>query len=264
MELSVKNVNYKYKNQYLLKDINFSLTNNYIYGLIGKNKTLLLEIIDDLIKYEGNISINGITNKNRIEYRKSVSLIKQDNTFITNRVIDEMNFIIKNLKYKNKDILKKEINSLTMVGLDQSFLEREFDTLSESEKVLVNIACNLLINPKVIIFDEIFTNLDLLNKKRILDLIRRLKHDYNKIIIISSNNTNLLYEHTDEVLVLINGELAKFDKTNTIFKDIKFLTKNNFDIPYLVDFTKKAKDKKIRLSYHKDILDLIKDVYKHV
>lgn len=264
MELVVTNLNYQYKNQYLLKNISFTLTDNYIYGIIGNNKTLLLELIDDLKKYEGTISINGITNSQKTTYRQSVALIKQNNDFFTNIVIDEMNFLVKNLNYKTKDIRKKQLDSLNLVGLDKSYLTRNIDTLSETEKILVNIACNLLTNPKVVIFDEVFTNLDLINKKRLIDLIRRLKNNYHKIVIISSNNTNLLYSYTDYMLVLTNNEIAKFETTDKLFKDIKFLNYNNFDIPYLVDFTKKAKDKKIRLMYHKDILDLIKDVYKHV
>lgn len=264
MELVVTNLNYQYKNQYLLKNISFTLTENYIYGLMGKNKTLLLELIDDLKKYDGTISINGISNNQKTIYRQSIALIKQNNEFFTNKVIDEMNFLVKNLNYKTKDIKKKQLDSLNLVGLDKSYLTRTIDTLSETEKLLVSIAINLLTNPKVIIFDEVFTNLDLINKKRLNDLIRRLKNNYHKIVIISSNNTNLLYSNTDYMLVLANSELVKFESTDKVFKDIKFLNNNNFDIPYLIDFTKKAKDKKIRLSYHKDILDLIKDVYKHV
>lgn len=264
MELVVQNLNYQYKNQYLLKNISFILTDNHIYGLMGKNKTLLLELIDDLKKYEGTIMVNEITNKDKTKYRQSIALIKQNNEFFTNKVIDEMNFLVKKINYKTKDIRKKQIDSLNLVGLDKSYLTRNINTLSETEKILVNIACNLLTNPKVVIFDEVFTNLDLINKKRLNDLIRRLKNNYGKIVIISSNNTNLLYSYTDYMLVLTNNELSKFDITDKVFKDIKFLTNNNFDIPYLVDFTKKAKDKKIRLMYHKDILDLIKDVYKHV
>ena len=42
------------------------------------------------------------------------------------------------------------------------------------------------------------------------------------------------------------------------------MSNSGLDVPYLVDFTNKAKSKKVKLSYHKDILDLIKDVYKHV
>lgn len=264
MELNVQNINYQYKNKNLLKNLSFKLEDSYIYGITGSHKTLLLEIIDDMKEYEGNISIDNITNKEKLKYRRAVSLIQQNNEFFTDTVIEEMDFIINNLKYENQNIRKKEIDSLKLVGLKEEYLFRNISSLSETEKILVSISCNLLTNPKVIMFDEIFTNLDLINRKRILDLIRRLKNNYHKIIIISTKDTNFLYSYTDYMLILNNNSLIKFDETSKVFKDFDFLEKNNIDIPYLVDFTKKAKDKKIRLMYHKDILDLIKDVYKHV
>lgn len=264
MELVLKDVNYQYKNKNILSNINLKLDNNYIYGIVGDNKTLLLELIDDSREYDGEILINGISNNDKLLYRKSVSLIKQNTIFFTNKVKDEMEFIIKNLRYSCKDIEKKEIDSLKLVGLDSSYLKRNIDSLSETEKTLVNIACNLLTNPSVIIFDEVFTNLDLINKKMLFNLIRRLKNNYGKIVIISSNNTNLLYSHTDHLIVLKNGFLLRIDSTDKIFKDKVFMSNSGLDVPYLVDFTNKAKSKKVKLSYHKDILDLIKDVYKHV
>ena len=39
---------------------------------------------------------------------------------------------------------------------------------------------------------------------------------------------------------------------------------HDIELPYLISFTKLARDKKVKLSYHRDIRDLIKDVYKHV
>ena len=65
-------------------------------------------------------------------------------------------------------------------------------------------------------------------------------------------------------MILENGYLLIHDNTSKVFQDINFLESHNLDVPDLVRFTKLAKDKKVRLSYHKDILDLIKDVYKHV
>ena len=61
-----------------------------------------------------------------------------------------------------------------------------------------------------------------------------------------------------------NEDPSFHEHYHIVFQDINFLESYNLDVPDLVRFTKLAKDKKVRLSYHKDILDLIKDVYKHV
>ena len=58
--------------------------------------------------------------------------------------------------------------------------------------------------------------------------------------------------------MLVNGTTAD------IYQNINLLKDNKIEIPDLVRFTMLAKNKKVKLSYHRDILDLIKDVYKHV
>ena len=50
-----------------------------------------------------------------------------------------------------------------------------------------------------------------------------------------------------------------------ILTNIDFLNKNKIDIPDIVEITYLAyKKKKIKIDYHKDIRDIIKDIYKHV
>ena len=94
--------------------------------------------------------------------------------------------------------------------------------------------------------------------------MKKLQEVKARIIVIASNDVDFIYQYTDSVLILDNGYALVHEDTSKIFQDINFLENHNIDVPDLVRFTKLAKDKKIRLSYHKDILDLIKDVYKHV
>jgi len=91
-----------------------------------------------------------------------------------------------------------------------------------------------------------------------------LKEKYQKTIIISSNDSNMLYELTDDIVILKKGHILAADNTVKVYQNIKLLENNDIEIPYLVIFTKLAKDKKVKLAYHRDIRDLIKDVYKHV
>ena len=91
-----------------------------------------------------------------------------------------------------------------------------------------------------------------------------LKNRYHKTIIIASNNSNLLYELTDDLIIIKKARVVAADETVKIYQDVDFLKYNDIEIPDLVKFTYLAKKKKVKLSYHRDIRDLIKDVYKHV
>ena len=99
---------------------------------------------------------------------------------------------------------------------------------------------------------------------KIVIIIKLLKDRYKKTIIIASNDSDLLYELTDDLIIIKKNRIIAADETTKIYQDVDFLTYNEIEVPNLVRFTYLAKRKKVKLSYHKDIRDLIKDVYKHV
>ena len=64
------------------------------------------------------------------------------------------------------------------------------------------------------------------------------------------------------MIILKNNKVYLEGSTDKVYQNPDL--SNDIDIPDLVRFTNLAKKKKVKLSYHKDIRDLIKDVYKHV
>jgi ABC-type multidrug transport system ATPase subunit len=151
-----------------------------------------------------------------------------------------------------------------MCGLDSSYLKRKISTLSSGEKKLVQFAVALLCNPKVLILDEPFANLDYTNKKKIISLIKLLKERYNKTIIISSNDTNILFELADNVVILANDTAIVNGPCDELLSSPELLHKYNIAVPDIIEFTYLARKKNNKIRYQKDIRDLIKDVYKHV
>lgn len=269
MEIVLKNIGYHYKNKKYLEKINLKIRSNVITGITGDNKTLLIELIDALTMASyGKIRVGGdeINKENLIKIRKTVCMIHQKplEQFFTTNVKEEMEFLVGRLDYKNKNIHKKMRDALLIAGLTEDYLEKEIYQLSSGEQKLIQVAISLLYNPKVIIFDEPFVELDYTNKKKMIRLIKRLKERHHKTIIIASNDSNILYPLTEDLVILKGTHVIAADKTEKIYQDINFLKNNEIEIPEIVLFTYKAKQKKVKLSYHKDIRDLIKDVYKHV
>ena len=269
MEIVIKNVNYRYKSKKILEKINLKISSGRITGITGDNKTLLIEMIDSLtFPSYGEIKIGGevITKANLTEMRKKVCLIRQRSIeqFFTDTPQEEMMFLVGRLNYQNKNIIKKMKDALKLVGLSEDYLDSKLSNLSSGEQKLIQVAINLLYNPKVIIFDEPFVELDYTNKKKLIKLIKLLKERYHKTVIIASNDSNMLYELTDDLIIIKKSRVIAADETTKIYQDVDFLIYNDIEIPNLVKFTYLAKRKKVKLSYHRDIRDLIKDVYKHV
>lgn len=266
MEIVLKNVTYNYKNKKLLNKLNLTIEHNKITGITGSYKSILCKMLDGIKEFDGEIIIGDIPviKENIKAVRKTVSMIHQDyeNQFFTNNVKEEIEFLISRLSYKPADINKKMNQALEIVGLSRDLLNKNIDELSDVEKKLLQISVSLIYNPDIIIFDEALVNLDRNNSNKIIRLIKDLKNKYKKTIIIASNDVNTLYEITDNIIILKNGKVYISGNTDKIYQNEDIT--NDIDIPDLVRFTNLAKSKKVKLSYHKDIRDLIKDVYKHV
>ena len=197
---------------------------------------------------------------------KRISIIREDFESISfkSTIYEYMNYEIENKNIVLKNDLKKINDSLKIVGLNKLSLDRNINTLSESEKKLLQLAIALLSNPEVLIFEEPFNLLDLKNEKKLVLLLRKIKEKYDKTIIFISPNSNLLYKYTD-YLIVYDDKLLREGKTSTILEDVEFLKRNSLSVPEIVEFTYLAKKKyNVKIDYHSDIRDIIKDIYKHV
>ena len=92
-----------------------------------------------------------------------------------------------------------------------------------------------------------------------------MKDQYNKIVIFLSKDIEKIYQNTDNTIIYNKGNVVVQGKTKEVFKDVELLKENKISIPEIVNFTYEAKLKKsVKLDYHQNIRDIIKDIYKHV
>lgn len=254
----------KYKEY--LNDISYRFSEKKITGIYGDNSIYLLDIINgDITDYDGSFSLDDELVK-RAFYKKNsckIALIDSKPLFYTNVVSDEFRF---NLDFRGcgfEKFEKKQRELLNLVGLDENILSRNIHTLSSSERYLLSIAVNLIYEPKIILFKNVFCGLDRNSRKKIIVLIKNLRED-NKIVIITNNDTNILYELTDEVILLDENTIYKSGSSDKIFTSAEIMKENVIPMPNITKVTYLAKNKKVKLSYHKDVRDIIKDIYKHV
>ena len=96
-------------------------------------------------------------------------------------------------------------------------------------------------------------------------VLSKLKEQYHKIIIIGSSNANMLYQYTTKMLFVKNKRIFLEGPTKETYERVDYLKRNGYTLPEIVWITYKAnKKKKVKLDYHKDVRDIIKDIYKHV
>ena len=263
--MEIKFTNYLYNEQ----EINFTIENKTITGITGTFLTDYIDILMQRKQGKGTILINEekLTKENIKSYQKKISFVPT--LLVIPKHILTVNELMKQtIKQNNliiKDYSKKIRDSLKIVGLDETYLERKLQTLSQSEKKILQYALSLISNPELIIAEEPFRFLDNKNEKKIFMLLQRLKEQFNINIILLSNDQNTLHKYTDNMIFIKNNNVILEGQTNEVYQRVDFLKKNKFLIPEIIEFTYLAKKKKsVKIDYHKDIRDIIKDIYKHV
>ena len=259
MAIVFNKVSYKDK----LKNISYSFDDGKVTSVLstsGNGKTLFSYILSGLIKdYTGEV-INSYEGRNM-----GYVFQNPEESFIFNNVREEISFGLKKYNYKI-DMLDKRIeDSLKMVGLDNSYLDRNPFDLSSGEKCLLALGVVLALNPKLLIIDEPTLYLDNKNMEYLIKLIKKLKNNYHKTIIIFTSDIEFAIRLTDNYIILKNGKIYSSGTSKDLLNNIPRLKSSGIEIPRIIEFINVVNKKKnINLDMTFDIKELMKDIYRHV
>jgi peptide/nickel transport system ATP-binding protein len=79
------------------------------------------------------------------------------------------------------------------------------------------IAMALALDPDLLIADEPTTALDVTVQAQILDLVDRLREEFNAAIIIITHDLGVVAEHCDDIMVMYAGRMAEYGAANDIY-----------------------------------------------
>jgi len=271
MAITFNNVDYLDK----IKNITYTFEDNKITALIGASgsgKTLLSYLMTGLVlPTEGTISVEGniieSTTKDFKYIRRQVGYVFQnpEEQFFTNTVKDEIEFSLKKYKYKLEKIDSQVLNSLKMVGLDETFLKRNPFTLSGGEKEKLSIAIALSLNPKILILDEPTIYLDDKSTYELIELLKKIKEKYNKTIIVISNDIEFIKNISDNIVMLKKGKINLEIKESELLDNIDKIKKSGMEIPKILEFINNAeKLMNKKFTYTDDLDKLVSEIKENV
>lgn len=246
----------------------YKLTNQII-GVLDNNNEFI-NYLDNLRFNNQAIYIDGnkITNYDKRKFLNNIKIVEKriDKSYLNLTIEQYMrHYVMSNfLNLNNYD--KKIEEALTMVGLKKINFQKKLIDLSKCETKLVQLATILLSNPNVIILDSYIEIFDTRLKKKIITLLNQLVEKYKKSIVLITNNSDIIYKYTNYIFIVKNNKILIEGNSNKVFSNnVQELIDKGIEIPEIVMFSYKANLlKNIKLNYHKDIRDLIKDIYKKV
>lgn len=188
-----------------------------------------------------------------------------EEAFIFNTVYEELSFGLKKYNYKVEILNKRIEDSLKMVDLPLSYLNKNPFELSSGEKFLLALAIVLSLNPKLIVIDDPTIYLDNKKEEYLVKLLKKLKTRYHKTIILLSSDIEFMLKVTDNYLVLKKGKIISSGNKKDLLLNCDKIKSAGVEIPRIIDFINTVKKKKnINLELTFDIKELMKDIYRNV
>ena len=218
--LIVKNLSYQYGNGFKLANISFTASRGEIIGICGRvrcGKTTLLRALSGLYQYDGSATLGGY------EITQFASNKTQYITYCASDVVLFSDTIKNNITLAREGNLDKalEVSALSddldeMSGLDAS-LSHTNANISGGQQKRLQMARALYPNCSLILLDDPFQSV---NKDLVDKMITKLKSYKDSIIVLVSNNRNVLKE-TNKIMYINNNETL-FDTYENLMQDNSF------------------------------------------
>ena len=189
------------------RDLSFSLLKGEMVCMLGRNgvgKSTLLRTLAGLQHpLSGECNIFSFSPNERARY---LSLVLTERVGVENTTVRDVvamgRYPYLSLTGALRDADRVAIDeALRCVGIED-MSDAYFNTLSDGERQRVLIAKAVAQHTSVILLDEPTAHLDLPNRITVLQLLRRLAHDQDKTILISTHELELALALSDRILLL--------------------------------------------------------------
>ena len=192
----------------VLYDINLSVGEGELVGIVGESgsgKSTLARLIMRLELVDGG----------------RISFAEIDDFYASCQIVFQNASSAMNPSWTVRSILKEPLRlmegnqdayismMLGKVGLEEKHLDRRPSELSGGERQRVNLLRSMLVKPKLLICDEIVSNLDRLIQKEIVELIRQLNREAGMAILFISHDLKIVQHLCDRVYVMEGGRIVE-------------------------------------------------------
>ena len=233
--LELKNISLKFGKKSILDNLNLSLNNGQILGLLGPNgvgKSTIFNLITGLLSPDyGSIMINARKVNDYPIYQRTIKfnigMVPQYGGFFQDMTVDENLNAIAEIKTNDKSIRNEKVNSLISKFELESIRDINAKLLSGGERKKLVIAIALISNPKILLLDEPFAALDVMTIKMLQEIIVNLQSLNNLSVILCDHQARDLLKCVDTAAIIHNGRVVAQDTpsnliNNGIAKDTYF------------------------------------------
>ena len=223
--LSIKDLSMAYSNQTVIDSLSLHLEEGQIGCLIGPSgcgKTSVLRTIAGFEQpHTGTISIAGQTVSSRGKLvapaKRSIGMVFQDYALFPHlNVYDNVAFGLRNIDKKNRKARVMEmLNLVDLALLKESFPHK----LSGGQQQRVALARALAMQPRLLLMDEPFSNLDVSLRERLSVEVRQILKKSGTTTLFVTHNQQEAFTVADKIGVMKNGAICQWASPFSLYHE---------------------------------------------
>ena len=195
----------------MVRDINFEISQNGIYGLLGSNgagKSTTMNIICGVLKQtEGNVFIKGIDmRENPVEAKRHIGFLPQKPPLHMDLTVEEYLIYSANMRLMSDSEARKAVGDVMERCGITHFQKRLIRNLSGGYQQRVGIAQAIIHRPDFVVLDEPTNGLDPNQIVEIRNLIKEIAHDCT--VVLSTHILSEVQATCDYIRMIEQGSLV--------------------------------------------------------
>ncbi|WP_318641734.1 ABC transporter ATP-binding protein [Flavobacterium ardleyense] len=208
------NISKTYNGVTVLNIENLVIKTGESIGLAGNNgagKTTFFSLLLDLIApTTGQLTNNGIDVSTSEAWKPFTTAFIDETFLIGYLTAEEYFYFIGDLRSQTKLQIDEFLAAFAEFFNDEILNKRKYlRDLSKGNQKKVGIIAALIGNPKVVILDEPFANLDPTTVSRLKKILREIASDSSRTLLVSSHDLQHTVEVCDRIVVLEKGTIVK-------------------------------------------------------
>ena len=209
--IKVEHLSHRYSIQWAIRDINFEITKNGIYGLLGSNgagKSTIMNIMCGVLKQtEGDVIIAGVnTKRDTIAAKKHIGFLPQKPPLYQDLTVEEYLTHAADLRWVTPREMKKAVEEVMERCAITHFRKRLLKNLSGGYQQRVGIAQAIVHNPKFVVLDEPTNGLDPNQIVEIRHLIKEIAEE--RTVILSTHILPEVQATCDYIRMIEQGNMV--------------------------------------------------------
>jgi len=228
---------YRFSNEF-----EFNLKEKSFVSIIGNNNDLIIHtLLNEHKKCNVFVGDKELSKKtlSTIRKRMAIVLYKHLNIYVGETVMDEIAFGLESLAYSKDDIINLIQSESRLFKIDH-LLERDPNSLGSSDRVKMKILSALIIKPKIIVIDNIMSELDYNDKLLVFEILNEFKDNGGIVINFTNEIEETLYG--EEIIIIYDKKLICEGKTISVLNEEKILKRLGLGLPFIVELNRYLMD----------------------